>query len=66
MLNRNEDSKFASRKFLLVSMANVAAAALLVTKHIVASDWVDVTKWSVSTYIAANVIGDKVSIDLKQ
>jgi hypothetical protein len=55
------EAKLMSRKFLMVTTVNVLSTALLMLGKLGSTDWVDTTKWSVSTYLAANVLGDKIS-----
>lgn len=51
----SDDSRFASRKFLLAMLAMVLAAVWLGLGLIDSEQWVDATKWVVGLYFAGNI-----------
>lgn len=56
-----EDSRYASRKFLLASAAFVAGTSLLVAGLISPDQWVSFTTWVVGLYLAGNVADQAVT-----
>lgn len=60
-MTETAEQKFVSRKFMLVTGVNALSTLLLMINKLGSPEWVDTAKWSVSTYLAANVIGDKIS-----
>lgn len=60
-MTENPEQKFISRKFMMVMGVNALSTALLLVGKLGSAEWVDTTRWSVSTYLAANVIGDKIT-----
>lgn len=54
----NDDTRYASRKFILASAAFVVAVPLLAFDLITSEQWVSFTTWIVGLYLAANV-GDQ-------
>lgn len=63
MQSSETESKFLSRKFMMVATTQLLATAMLLTKNIESGDWVESTKWSLSAYMAANAIGEtKINI----
>lgn len=62
MPQESAENRFQSRKFLMVTSLQAVATLLLMTKHITSHDWVDASKWTLSSYMAANVLEDKISL----
>lgn len=60
-MSETPEQKFMSRKFMMVTGINALSTLMLVCNKLGAPEWVDTAKWSLSTYMAANVIGDKIS-----
>lgn len=63
------NTKYMSRKFTLAAAIQVLSSALLVTKNITSSDWLECNKWTYCGYLAANTgprlldtVGDKAHL----
>lgn len=51
-----DDSRFASRKFILTAFAVLSPIALVMTHHIDATIYADITKWVIGLYFTGNVV----------
>lgn len=51
-----DDSNYSSRKFLLTAFAVLAPIILLVTHHLDAAVYADITKWVIGLYFTGNVV----------
>lgn len=50
------DNKYSSRKFLLTAFAVLSPIILLVTHHLDAAVYADITKWVIGLYFTGNVV----------
>lgn len=50
----NEDTNFASRKFILTCLMLLSTLALFLLGYIDSATWADVSKWVMGIYCAAN------------
>lgn len=62
------DSRYASRKFILACAAFLAALALFIAGRMNADQWIGVTTWLVGLYLTGNVAHSALgkSLDEKQ
>lgn len=56
------DTRFASRKFILAVAAFLAALGLFIADKMTADQWIGVTTWLVGLYMTGNVAAAAVTV----